>query len=75
MSIFEETRIIHSPLEDKYILEYKKWYGLWWKRDSDYYYDRDGSGESKQEALEKAKERASTLMARFVVWSKSNIYW
>jgi hypothetical protein len=80
-SLFKKVRIIHSPLEHKYVVEQKPPFSFRWQHVEyfDYVTVRNtsphGPHDFPDEALERAKKKAETLLAKSVVWEKTNYDW
>jgi hypothetical protein len=80
-NLFRKVRIIHSPLESRYVVEQKSLFGFRWDKIENYdyvtvpNYSMHGSHDLPPEAFEKAKKKAEILLAKSVVWEQTNYYW
>lgn len=80
-SLFKKVRIIHSPLEHMYVVEQKSPFSFKWRLVEyfDYVTVRNisphGTHDFSDEAFERAKKKAETLLAKSVVWAKTNYDW
>lgn len=80
-NLFKKVRIVHSPLEQRYLVEQKSiWSFRWVRVDVFEYVDVPspspfGCHDKIDAALEKAKKRAEILLARTVVWEQTNYFW
>lgn len=77
-NLLKKVRIIHSPEEKRYYVEQKRlWSFKWEKIDAFDYVDVRSSNplgchNLSVDAFSKAKDKASMLLARSVVWEQSN---
>jgi hypothetical protein len=80
-NLFKKVRIIHSPLETRYVVEQKPLLGFRWERIENYDYvtvpntSSYGVRDLPPVAYEKAKKKAEILLARSVVWEQTNYCW
>lgn len=80
-NLFKTVRIIHSPKEQKYIVQEKPIWSFIWKPQHEFYYSdirrtsthvvHDLAGD----AYKKSQDYAEALLAKTVVWEKSNYFW
>lgn len=74
----KKVRIIHSPLESRYIVEQKPLFWFRWNTVEDFHYvtkpnnSSHGVHDFPPEAFEKAKKKAEILLAKSVVWEQTN---
>jgi hypothetical protein len=81
-NLFKKVRIVHSPLEFRYEVQQKNVIAFSWQTTDCFRYFEDkpstspfGAHDSIDEAFEKAKRRAETLLAKSVVWEQTNYFW
>lgn len=81
-SLFKKVRVILNPHEKSFEVEYKKWYSFVWTFDSRIKFYSEGEGSSmtygspiwnRQEARDRAVERAQNLIERRVVFQSTNM--
>jgi hypothetical protein len=78
-NLFKKVRIVHSPKQSVYFVQEKSVYSLRWKIVRSFPY----AGTAPQGhpfdfqglAFEKAVRYAETLLARSVVWERTNYFW
>jgi hypothetical protein len=75
-NLFRKVRIVHSPKQSVYFVQEKSVYGLRWKSVKSFpYADTSPQGypfDIQGMAFEKAVRYAETLLARSVVWERTN---
>ena len=80
-NLFKKVRIIHSPLESRYVVEQKSCFGFRWEMIENYDYvtvpntSPYGVRDLPPAAFEKAKKKAEILLAKSVVWEQTNYNW
>jgi hypothetical protein len=78
---FKKVRIVHSPVEQVYSVQIKPIWRLRWSSVDGYPYKEIpdmhpfGINDKQEQAFEKAKAKAETLLAKTVVWERANYYW
>jgi hypothetical protein len=77
----KRVRIVHSPLESKYTVEQKPLFGFRWKYVDHFDYvtttntSPHGPHDFAPVALLRAQKKAEILLAKSVVWEKTNYDW
>jgi hypothetical protein len=80
-NLFKSVRIIHSPQERRYYLETKRLWQFRWECVDVFEYTDKRSGNLYEphalidEAYDRAKKKAELLLAKTVVWERSNYFW
>lgn len=80
-NLFKKVRIVHSPLECRYVVEQKSLFGFRWEKIENYDYvtvpnsSPHGVHDFPPQAFEKAQKKAEILLAKSVVWEKTNYDW
>lgn len=76
MIVTKRVRIVHSPIQDQYVVQYKTWIlGAWHNDETIAYRKPDQRPEhyrphfTHDEAVKKAHDRAAVLLAREVVFN------
>ena len=80
-NLFKKVRIVHSPVEQVYSVQIKPIWRLRWSSVDGYPYKEIpdmrpfGINDNQEQAFEKAKAKSETLLAKTVVWERSNYFW
>lgn len=76
MIIAKHARVVHSPLEHRFMVQYKTWRFGWWQNETtvDYYPEggkpsHHGPLYNQAEAMTKAAKRVDVLLERTVVYN------
>ena len=72
-SLLRTVRIIHSPEEMRYYVQYKNVWSFRWKVDEVVFYNRETF--PSEMALKEARKRAEVLLCKTVVWEQTNYTW
>jgi hypothetical protein len=79
-NLFKKVRIIHSPEEERYIVEQCRVWSWRWEQVDHFPYvnvrnsSPHGCHDLSGDAFSKAKKKAEMLLARSVVWEQSNYF-
>ena len=81
MSMFKYVRVVHSPKERRYTVEERGAFSFRWTRVAEYEYVDElnhrphGPHDVWETAFDRAVTKAETLLAKSVVWQRSNFTW
>lgn len=80
-NLFKKVRIVHSPIEQVYSVQIKPIWRFSWSSVEGFRYKEIpdncpfGINDTQEESFKKAKAKAETLLAKTVVWERTNYFW
>lgn len=80
-NLMKSVRIVHSPEEKRYYVQSKSVFGLTWHKENTYEYadvrstSPHGCHDLAGDAFARATKFSELLLAKTVVWEKTNYMW